>query len=311
MASKMLKEILYYLINASIMAVFIFAVVIAIRLIGKKWFTKNMIVFLWLFVLLRLLVPFALTTNFSLIASFNESIVKSVPIGDSAESKIAFSNIIKQADEYEPITYKTLKFEQILLILSRIWVIGFFLISLILSYIYIKYIKKLKISFSEKIDHYDIYTSNMIKTPMVIGIVKPKIVLPVHIDEEIKRFAVLHELTHIKRKDNLVKAIFTFAAVLHWFNPIVWVMLKQLAKDIELACDESVIKKLTKKSVKEYASALVLANEQMKSYITAFSSNQLEKRIYAIVAYQKLSRIMFGFLVAIYGVLSVILLTNG
>jgi beta-lactamase regulating signal transducer with metallopeptidase domain len=314
----MLEEIVYYVLNMSILSTFVMLVVFLLRRIGKKWFTKNMIVFLWLFVLVRLLVPFALSSEYSVIGIFDEQFVKTVPIDLPSHSDdttllphLAFSNTIQQAEDYNPMTYKSSTFEDVLQIISWVWLVGVLTVALVIGILTKRFRNSIDMSYSESWEKYKIFTSKQLTTPIVLGVIRPRIILPEIMNDEVKEFAILHEVAHIKRKDNLWKQVVTFATVIHWFNPFCWMMLNQLSKDIEQACDEKVVRSLAKHSVKDYAMALVIANEELNNYVTAFSGNQLEQRIYAIVEFRKLSKIMIGLTIVIYIVLSIVLMTNG
>lgn len=338
----MLKEIVYFLLNMSIMATLMILIAYLLRLISSKWITKRLVFLLWVFVLFRLIVPVSLPSEFSVLQLFGQEVVKSVPMTHSLEVQelinntgkrlAVFSNYVQGAEQYEPLTYKSNAFEEALEIISYIWLIGvlILLIGIFISFLRVKnqlQYKETKVydSFVQKAlnslksnqkvtKNIKVYTSEELSTPLVFGIFTPKIILPKDMNEEFAEFAILHEVAHIKRKDNLWKAIYTLATCIHWFNPFCWLMLKQINKDIELACDEKVIQSLvkdsSKESVKDYALALVMANEKMNGFATAFSSNELEKRVNAIIGYRRLSTVMIVLMVALYLVLGAVLMTN-
>ena len=310
----MLKEVVYYLLNMSIIATLIMMIVYLLRFILSKRFSKNMIFLLWIFVLIRLLVPFAISSELSVFSMFGEELVRDVPIEimeNDKETQLVFSNTIAQANEYNPIVYKTSTFERVIEVLSYIWLTGFVLLSLIGLIVTRRFINNLKVTYLENVEKYNVYTSKVIKSPIVIGVIKPKIILPLEIDKQVKEYAIIHEINHIKRHDNIWKALFTLATLLHWFNPFCWLMLGQLSKDIELACDEKVIKSLSKEMIKEYALALVSANEDISNYAIAFSGNELESRIAGIVNYKKMTKFMMILMSIVYLVLCIVLMTNG
>lgn len=122
---------------------------------------------------------------------------------------------------------------------------------------------------------------NGIPSPLIIGILKNTIVIPSnnYTEKELK-FIFNHELTHIKRKDNLLKLLMIFALALHWFNPFVYILRKFFYEQCELSCDEQVIKNIEIMEVKEYA-LLLLNSVKYKNNlrISAMSSELTSKKI--------------------------------
>lgn len=108
-------------------------------------------------------------------------------------------------------------------------------------------------------DRDNIYLAQNIRTPMVFGIVKPRVYLPLHLDEANQYYVIAHEQMHIKRKDYIIKITAYLICVLHWFNPFVWLAYYLLGSDMEKACDEAVIRNVGAERTKEYANALLMA----------------------------------------------------
>lgn len=137
--------------------------------------------------------------------------------------------------------------------------------------------------------------SDRISTPLTYGIFKPVILIPQTTDwTNIKQlqYVLLHEYVHIRRFDSVTKLIFTVALCVHWFNPLVWVMYVLFNRDIELACDESVVRLLGEASKKDYA--LMLINMEAKKsglmpFCNNFSKNSIEERIEAIMKIKRTS----------------------
>ena len=126
-------------------------------------------------------------------------------------------------------------------------------------------------------------------SPLTYGVINPVIILPKNLpaDSGEMRFALAHELVHIRRFDVLLKLILTAAACAHWFNPLAWAMLSLAGRDIELSCDEAVLKKLGCKR-EDYAMALIRLEER-RSIPTgaAFGGNAVRERIEAIMKFKK------------------------
>lgn len=137
--------------------------------------------------------------------------------------------------------------------------------------------------------------SDRLGTPLVYGIVRPVMVLPkamLRVEKERMTLIVNHELVHIRHRDNLWKLIMLLTVCLHWFNPFVWMMYVIFNRDMELACDEAVIRLQGTGSRKEYALALLALAEQKNMMLStgmAFGKNAVKERIEAIMKYRKLT----------------------
>lgn len=131
--------------------------------------------------------------------------------------------------------------------------------------------------------------SDRVVSPLTYGVINPVIILPKSLpaDSEEMRFALAHELVHIRRFDVLLKVVLTAAACVHWFNPLAWAMLSLAGRDIELSCDEAVLEQLGCKR-EDYAMALIRLEER-RSIPTgaAFGRNAVRERIEAIMKFKK------------------------
>ncbi len=144
--------------------------------------------------------------------------------------------------------------------------------------------------------HILVFTNDEIASPLVCGLFSPKIYLPTRMDfqnVEMLRHIFTHETMHIKRKDNWVKIVMLAALILHWFNPLVWIMCKCLSSDLEAACDEAILRQYgDEEERKSYAFSLlgmaVTGNRTTMLY-SAFSKTEVEKRIKSILHYKKAS----------------------
>lgn len=137
--------------------------------------------------------------------------------------------------------------------------------------------------------------SDRIPAPLTYGIFKPVILMPKNTDWENKtqlQFIFLHEYIHICRYDAVTKLVSAFALCIHWFNPLVWVMYVLFNRDMELACDESVIQKLGESSKSIYAHMLIRMEAEQSGllpFCNGFSKNAIEERITAIMKVKKTS----------------------
>lgn len=135
--------------------------------------------------------------------------------------------------------------------------------------------------------------SGRITTPLTYGVLRPVILLPEGIDwtdGEDLSYVLCHELTHIRRFDAVTKLLLTAAVCLHWFNPAVWVMYALANRDLELSCDEAVVRQLGPDRRRAYAAALIRMEERRGGpapLINHFSKNAMEERIVAIMKIRK------------------------
>ena len=142
-----------------------------------------------------------------------------------------------------------------------------------------------------------IYSTAFLKSPIIVGFLKPCIYLPIHLisyyHESEMRYMLLHELQHYRHKDAIANYLMNFAGVLYWFNPVVWFTLREMRNDREVACDTSVLKMLDEHDYENYGNTLI--NFVEKVSITPFpfaaslsgSMKQMKRRIINIASYEK------------------------
>lgn len=304
--------IFYYVLNMSILGVLVMVIVWLFRALLKKWLPKNLVLLLWVLVAIRLVVPVAIDSEFSIVTVLADSFIKTVQVSMPEfpfAPKVMMMNSIQLAKAYAPFAFKSARVATLFNWLGVLWLSGVIVVGAVLACGAFKFRTKLNKSFYKTYRGVDVIKSSKVYSPLAVGIINPQIVLPTNGSDEIERFVMMHEYAHIRRKDNLWKLSIVLIALIHWFNPLAWWMVRQFSKDVELACDESVIKHLSRKSQRDYAIALVEANRQMKSYLTAFSGTALKQRINAIVFYQRISLWMMIALVILYSLLAIGLLT--
>ena len=142
------------------------------------------------------------------------------------------------------------------------------------------------------LDRDNIYLLEGITSPFVAGIFRPRIYLPYGLSGREREYVLLHERTHIRRGDPLFRALAYLALSLHWFNPLVWAAFFVSARDMEMACDETVLRRLGEEIKREYSSSL-LVMAQGKGLVTnislAFGEGDTGKRIKNVLSYKKTS----------------------
>lgn len=151
--------------------------------------------------------------------------------------------------------------------------------------------------------HVLVFTSDEIASPMVCGLLNPRVYLPTRMDFQDKtllRSIFAHETMHLRRRDNWMKAVMLAAICLNWYNPLVWIMSKCLSSDLEAACDEAVLKGCSEEERKDYArSLLAMAVSASRTTLlySAFSRTEVEKRIKGVLHYKKAT--VFALLVSV------------
>ena len=142
-----------------------------------------------------------------------------------------------------------------------------------------------------------IYSTAFLKSPIIVGLLKPCIYLPIHLisdyNESDMRYILLHELQHYKHKDAIANYLMNFAGVLYWFNPFVWFALREMRNDREIACDTSVLKMLEEDDYEDYGNTLINFIEKVSitpfPFAASLSGNmkQMKRRIINIASYEK------------------------
>lgn len=148
---------------------------------------------------------------------------------------------------------------------------------------------------SQKIDtavlHRDnIFQSENVRSPFVFGILRPRIYLPFQIAEQNIEYVIAHEQAHILRKDHWWKPLGFFLLTIHWFNPLIWLAYILLCRDIELACDERVIKLMDNERRADYTQALMSFSVRQRKIAgcpLAFGETAVKKRIKSVMNYKK------------------------
>lgn len=142
-----------------------------------------------------------------------------------------------------------------------------------------------------------VYSTAFLQSPVIVGLFKPCIYLPLHLISDYKesemRYILLHELQHFKHKDALASYLMNLAGILYWFNPFVWYSLKEMGNDREVACDTSVLKMLTEDSYEDYGNTLINFAEKISlnpfPFATSLGGNrrQIKRRVLNIASYEK------------------------
>lgn len=278
------------IINMSISASWIVLTVLLLRILLKKA-PKWIMVLLWGIVAIRLICPFSIESAISLIPSA-ETITKA-PNAPRPHFESGVTIIDNQVNDYlggnyfEGVTRPTGYFVDITTILAIVWLVG---ILVLLLYTIISYFRlKNKIS-TAIILRDNIFQSENVVSPFVLGIIKPKIYLPFNMDDQDMEHVIAHEQAHIHRKDHLWKPFGFLVLTLHWFNPLMWLGYVLLCRDIELACDEKVVKEFNNEQKADYSQALLTCSVKRRVISAcplAFGEVGVKNRVKSVLSYKK------------------------
>lgn len=249
----MLENTFLTMLNMSFTSSIVILFVLLFRLLLKKT-PKVFSYALWSVVLFRLICPF----SFESVLSFLPTKATRLPsnIVYQAVPKIdTGTTIINNATLPAPIVEESFNSLQIWTFAGAIlWLCG---IAVLLVFSIISLLRFKKRLSDAVYDSGDFYLSARIDTPFVMGVIRPKIYIPAALSSTEKEYILLHEQTHICRLDHIVKILSFFVLCVHWFNPLVWVAFFLSGKDMEMSCDETVIKKLGSKVKKDYSTSLL------------------------------------------------------
>ncbi len=273
-----MKEMFELLFSVTLSTnVFIIAILL-LRFLFKNS-SKNSRLFLWLLVGVKLILPFNIKSKFSLI-----------PEGIVEKSTQSASGIV--GDVVRSGTYENESLFDSKLIFLCIWV-AVSLIILIYGAVSFWRLHK-NIGDAIKMES-NIFQSEKVVSPFVLGVIKPKIYIPFNLDDETLSHIVSHEKSHIKSFDNITKLVAFILLAVHWYNPLVWVCFKLVSQDIEFACDERVVKNYTLEKRKSYAEALLsCAVNEGRGLIhpLAFGEVSIKDRIKSVVSYKKTLKVV-------------------
>lgn len=290
-----MSELFLKILNMSISAGWVVLAVMVLRLILKKA-PKWVNVLLWGMVAVRLVCPVSLESVFSLIPSA-ETIPEEVISGPSFEVQTGVAIVDKPINNYlddryfEGVTVPANNGFHVMTVFSVIWLIG---IVAMLMYSFISYLRLHRKVETAVLLQDNIFQSEAVGSPFVLGIVKPKIYLPFKIEETDLEYVVAHEQAHICRRDHWWKPLGFLLLTIHWFNPLLWLAYVLLCRDIELACDEKVIQNLNNEEKADYSKALLVCSvgngihhRMISACPLAFGEVGVKERVASVLNYKK------------------------
>lgn len=286
-----MNELFLKIINMSISASWLVLAVLILRFVLKKA-PKWINVLLWGIVAIRLICPFSFESTLSLIPSA-ETIplnigMDTTPTINSGISAInnAVNPIISQSNT--PMAGASVNLLQITIgIYEYIWIFGMIALALYTAISYWRLRRKVDTAVRYKDN---IFQSENVSFPFVLGIIKPRIYLPFKMNGQYLEHVVAHEQAHICRKDHWWKPLGFLLLMIHWFNPLMWLAYVLLCRDIELACDEKVIKELGNEQRGDYTQALVACSVNRRMIAAcplAFGEVSVKERVKSVMNYKK------------------------
>ena len=286
-----MDDVFLKLVNLSISASWLILAVLVLRVVLKKA-PKWVMPLLWGVVALRLVCLFSIESALSLIPSA-ETIPSEIVtetrepvLYEQATLDIVTNPTLPSAAEV-PVGVSRQQAQVDFNIYSVLWLAGMaaLLVHAIVS------AGKLKRKLATAILLRDnIYESEFVDSPFVFGVVKPNIYLPMHMDEGTAAYVIAHEHAHLARRDHWWKVLGYLVLALHWFNPLVWVAYILFCRDIELACDEKVVKGLDGAARADYSQALLSCAAPKRAVAAcplAFGEGNIKMRVKSALHYRK------------------------
>ena len=286
-----MNELFLKIINMSISASWLVLAVLILRFVLKKA-PKWVSVLLWGIVAVRLICPFSFESAFSLIPSA-ETIplnigMDTTPTINSGINAInnAVNPIISQSNT--PMAGASINPLQITIgIYEYIWIFGMIALAIYTAISYLRLRSKVDTAVRYKDN---IFQNENVNSPFVLGIIRPRIYLPFNMIGQNLEHVVAHEQAHIHRKDHWWKPLGFLLLTIHWFNPLIWLAYVLLCRDIELACDEKVIKELSNEQRADYTQALVACSVNRRMIAAcplAFGEVGVKERVKSVMNYKK------------------------
>jgi len=309
-----MSELFLSVLNRSLTASYVILFIIIIRLLLKKA-PKVISYALWGVVAFRLIIPFSFESMFSLMPRNTNTVPIPHDIIYQQSPKInsgldVVDSLVNESLPAPAIGASVNPLQIYIEIGAYFWILG---IMILLIYSLVSGILLKRQLRSAELIEQNIFEAKNLKTPFVLGLLRPKIYLPVGFNDKERSYILLHEQTHINRKDHIIKVLAFLVLSVHWFNPFVWIAFMLMSMDMELSCDERVLKEMNEDIKKPYANSLLsLATGRhiLNGSPLAFGEGNVKGRIKNVLNYRKPPFWIIVFALAIAAVVSIGLLTN-
>ncbi|MCH5197624.1 MAG: hypothetical protein J1E34_01850 [Oscillospiraceae bacterium] len=282
-----MTDLFLRLLNMSITAGWLILAVCLFRIVFKNA-PKFFRCILWGLVALRLILPFSMESVLSLIP-------KTPPVTMASDQFDFFGSAQNTVDNVSPIISNDTSVVPAgeaaasvdpMLIISYVWLAG---VICMLFYSLFSFIKVKRGVAESVLLEKNIYECAA-QSPFVLGLFRPKIYLPFGVDENERAFVIAHEEGHIKRGDHWYKPVGFLILAVYWFNPLMWLAFILLCRDIELACDEKVIRQFSSEEKKDYSRTLLSLSVSRKSISAcpvAFGETDVKRRVKGVLSYKR------------------------
>ena len=302
------------ILNMSITASWLIIAVLIVRFLMRKapkWISCGM----WALVLIRLICPVSLKSGLSLIPA-REVIPQDIAM---SEAPAINSGVPAINSTLNPIISESLAADpaagvnplQILTsVAASVWIAG---VVVMLVYALISYLKLKKLVSASMPLRDNIMVCDDIKSPFILGIIRPIIYIPSALAVNSLDYVLSHEEAHLKRKDHLWKPLGYLLLAIYWFNPLCWAAYAMLSRDIEMACDERVIRNLDREKTAEYSQALLDASwpvRGIRACPLAFGEVSVKQRVKGVLNYKKPAFWVIIAALIICGAVAVTLMTD-
>ncbi len=312
-------DIFLKLLNMSIIAGWLILAVLCIRLLFRK-IPKWVNCLLWGVVAIRLICPFSIESQFSILPS-TEPIKSSTVVEGEVQNYIPSidSRLTIVKNTINPMLTETFAYNEsnsvaplqvVTYAAGLVWCCGMVLLIICATGSAVKLHKLVKEAVCVRDN---IYICDAVKSPFILGIFRPRVYLSSALREREMDYILAHESAHLKRKDHWWKALGYLLLCIHWFNPLCWMAYSLLCKDIELACDEKAAKDMTFHEKKEYSKVLLSCARQRSLIMVcplAFGEVGVKERVNSVLNYKKPTLWIIIATVAVLVILTVCFLTN-
>lgn len=286
-----MSKLFMTVLNMSITASFAALIIIFARMLLRKS-PKIFSYALWAVVWFRLICPVSFESALSLLPGQNLMLynIDTLANPNALSEQYGAGGAVKQTLESTLTAANTSSnanlIDTAVKIAAAVWILG---IAIILCHSAISYLK-LRNRISTATFYKDnIFETDQIHTPFVLGLMRPRIYIPTGLEQKELDYILKHEQIHIKRRDYVIKPIAFFTAVLHWFNPIVWISYFLMSKDMEMSCDEEVIRQSKEDIRVSYSRSLLSLSMKQSGLLAplAFGESNIKTRIKNIINYKK------------------------
>lgn len=267
--------------EVTISASIVIGVILLLRLFSRR-VPKSIVCVLWAILFVRLLLPIQIESPLSL--QTNASTVFRNEVQYSAEEQEIIHFV--QSPQFSEEVYTPVRIDYSSII-AVVWLTG---ACAVMLYMFASYLRLRHSLRKAVVKESGVFVAPGLKTAFLFGYIRPRIYLPLGLDEQSSAMVITHERAHLKRGDGWLKLLGFFALAVHWFNPLVWISYALLCRDIEDACDEYVVRDMQESDRKAYASALLACNSchsRLLGSPVAFAEDNVKKRIVRVLNYRK------------------------